>query len=195
MAPSFSIDLKPLERGQLLGIARQSIQSGLNGDGPVNVCLDGLAHPMTALFGVFVTLTRDAQLRGCIGALESSEPLVRAVSDSAYSAAFHDPRFPQLQRHELDAISIEISVLSTMQAFAVGSREELLANLQPGRDGLLLQDGHYRSTFLPQVWEQLPVPELFLGHLLAKAGLPEDHWSETLRFQRYQSMSFSETAR
>ena len=75
----------------------------------------------------------------------------------------------------------------------VSDREDLLRQLTPGSDGLVLRDGSCHATFLPKVWEQLPEPESFLTQLLKKAGLPEDHWSDTLQFERYRSTSFAES--
>ncbi len=192
MAPSFCIELDAGQRRQLLGIARQSIGHGLRGIGPLPVAEDGLAGVLKARLGVFVTLTRNEALRGCIGSLQSIEPLARSVANSAYSAAFEDPRFTRLRVHEAEEVEVDISVLSPLEPIQVGSRRELLDLLQPGTDGLLLEDLRHRSTFLPKVWEQLPDPGQFLDQLLAKAGLPEHHWSATIRFQRYHTVSFSE---
>lgn len=194
MAPSFYIDLSEPERAQLLGIARRSIHEGLQRDNAPQLALHKLPAALTACLGVFITLTRHNALRGCIGAMESSEPLAQSVAESAYGAAFRDPRFAQLEAHELDTTSIEISILSPMEPVPVTSRSELLTTLRPSLDGLLLQDKHHRSTFLPKVWEQLPDPELFLDHLLVKAGLPADHWSASLQFYRYNTVCFSEAS-
>lgn len=194
MAPSFCIDLDVDQRRQLLAIARQSILRGLTGDGPWRVPVAGLAGAMQARLGVFVTLASNNALRGCIGSLESAQPLARSVAESAHNAAFQDPRFPRLAAHEVGGIEIDISVLSALVPIDVDSRQELLDVLQPGLDGLLLEDRRHRSTFLPKVWEQLPDPALFLDQLLAKAGLDERHWSDTIRFQRYRTVSFSEAA-
>ena len=192
MAPSFCIDLRESERAQLLGIARRSIHEGFErGNAPL-LALHELPAALTASLGVFITLTRHDALRGCIGAMESSDPLAQSVAESAYSAAFRDPRFPQLEAHELDTTAIEISILSPLEQLPATSRSELLATLRSPLDGLLLQDKHHRSTFLPKVWEQLPDPELFLDHLLTKAGLPADHWSASLQFYRYNTVCFSE---
>lgn len=195
MAPSFCIELDADQQRQLLAIARQSIIRGLAGDGPWQVPLAGLCRAMQAQLGVFVTLASNNALRGCIGSMESAQPLARSVAQSAYNAAFQDPRFPRLAAHEIEGTEIDISVLSALEPLDVGSRQELLAVLQPGLDGLLLEDRHHRSTFLPKVWEQLPEPALFLDKLLAKAGLEQRHWSATIRFQRYHTVSFSEAAR
>jgi uncharacterized protein len=191
MPPLHCIELAASEQQQLLGIARDAIHVGLRGED----YLHRPAHWPPALHAhraVFVTLSRRARLRGCIGSIEPSGPLAEAVADSAHGAAFRDPRFAQLQREELPATRIEISVLSPMQPLAVSSREDLLSQLQPAIDGLLLRDGRHRSTFLPKVWEQLPDPETFLQQLLAKAGLPDNHWSPTLQFHRYQTHTFCE---
>ena len=194
MAPSLCIDLSHTEREQLLYIARESLHSGLHQGSPHTANLDEAPDFLTWQLGVFVTLTRQGKLCGCIGSMHSDEPLARSVAESAYKAGFQDPRFAPLQAQQLDKTRIEISILSPMEPLSVESRSELLSALRPTLDGLLLQDRHYRSTFLPKVWEQLPDPEVFLEHLLTKAGLPVDHWSETMRFFRYQTVSFSETS-
>jgi AmmeMemoRadiSam system protein A len=192
MVPSFCIDPSEAEKLRLLEIARQSIESGLNGGGfmqPDTEQLDGI---LTTQFGVFVTLTQLEQLRGCMGALESSEPLAKTLTSCAFNAAFQDPRFPRLDTSELTNTRIEISLLSQMERLIVGSREDLLRQLRPRVDGLLLEDGDYRSTFLPKVWEKIAEPEEFLKQLLFKAGLSFDYWSETIRFKRYHTVSFGE---
>ena len=192
MAPLFCIDLRPAERTSLLQIARQSISNGLRRGSPVDVEQHVDTGVLGRQLGVFVTLTRNNSLRGCIGSMETQEPLAKSVAESAFGAAFRDPRFPQLQVHELNEIHIGISILSPMEPLAVSSRDELLSSLRPLTDGLLLQDREHRSTFLPQVWQQLPDPEAFLDQLLLKAGLPADHWSSTLEFSRYHTVSFGE---
>ncbi len=192
MAPSVSIELGAAERGRLLEIARRSIGSGLQRGRALAFDPREFDGALAARRGVFVTLTQSAALRGCIGAMESEEPLAQAVASSAYGAAFRDPRFPAIREEELAETRIEISVLSAMEVIAVTSREALLASLVPGVDGLLIEDRHHRSTFLPKVWEQLPDPEQFLGHLMAKAGLPENHWSPRTVARRYTTLTFAE---
>jgi AmmeMemoRadiSam system protein A len=115
---------------------------------------------------------------------------VEDVARNAFAAAFHDHRFPALKEAELGGIELHISRLTTPQLAPVRSREELLARLVPGTDGLLMEDPPHRSTFLPQVWSTLAEPEAFLRELFRKAGLPGDHWSETLTFHRYQVEEF-----
>jgi len=139
----------------------------------------------------FVTLERNGRLRGCIGSLTPRRPLVEDVASNARSAALDDFRFPPVEPHELTEVEIEISVLSPTEPLAAASEADLLAALRPGVDGLLLEDGPRRATFLPSVWEQLPDRRDFLTQLRRKAGLAPDHWTPTLRFERYQVESFA----
>ena len=192
MALSFCIDITPEEKRQLLEIAKQSIDSGLNGAEVPGVDYSQLGGNLNNKLASFVTLTQDNELRGCMGSLQATEALAQSVANTAYNAAFRDPRFPNLTAVELHNTDIEISILSPMEPLPVSSREDLLNQLKPNIDGLLLEDGHHRATFLPQVWDKLNSPEDFLRQLLAKAGLPADHWSERIRFSRYQTLSFHE---
>lgn len=193
MAPSRCINFTRTERAQLLAIARDTIRAHLRGESDSVQEYPALTSALRVERGVFVTLTQRAALRGCIGTIEADTPVARAVADSAYGAAFRDPRFPQLLAAELSVTTIEISVLTPMEPLAVASRAALISRLQPGVDGLLLQDGRHRSTFLPKVWEQLPDPCEFLDQLLAKADLPPGHWSPSLRIHRYQTVSFDDS--
>lgn len=192
MAPSFYIDLRESDRDQLLNIARRSIESGLVGGSALQLGNGNLAASLSVSLSSFVTLTRSGALRGCVGSLESSGPLAQSVADSAFKAAFHDPRFSPLEAVETEDLVIEISVLSELEPLSAASRADLLNQLQPGEDGLLLQDGSYRATFLPKMWEALSDPEEFLDQLLVKAGLQHDYWSETISFKRYRTLSFGE---
>ena len=190
MALSSYIELSADEQQQLLNIARQSIRSGLGSGTRLTIDNTKFGGNLAATFGTFVTLKQQGELRGCMGCLQTSDKLVQSVANSAYNAAFKDPRFPNFIASEIPQTQLEISVLSVMEPMSVSSRDDLFNQLKPGIDGLLLQDGRYRSTFLPKVWEDLKRPEIFLEHLLAKAGLASDHWSETLSFSRYHTVSF-----
>jgi len=194
MAHSCCIELRPTDRRHLLGVARDTLVRGQGGDEPPQPELAQVSPALREKRAVFVTLTSAGNLRGCIGSLQASAPLVRAVADAAHGAGYRDPRFPALRIEELAATRIEISVLSPLEALTVDSREDLCATLQPGHDGLLLHDGEQRATFLPKVWEQLPAREQFLDQLLLKAGLPVQHWSANLRCYRYQALTFGEEA-
>lgn len=141
----------------------------------------------------FVTLKKDGKLRGCIGNLEPVSALWEGVRDNTINAAFHDHRFSALTPGELPAVHLSISILSQPQPLEYKDTADLLAKLRPGIDGVILRDGHRSATFLPQVWQQLPSAEQFLGHLCLKAGLPQETWRQrNLEIKIYQVQSFEE---
>ncbi len=144
--------------------------------------------------GVFVTLTIDESLRGCIGSILPESSLYEGVIDNAINAAFRDPRFYPLQKDELRKIKIEISVLTPPKEVKYSDPADLLERLKPGKDGVILSKGRYgRATYLPQVWEDLPDKELFLSSLCGKAGLPADEWKKgTLKVETYAAEKFEE---
>ena len=195
MAPMSSTDyLREFtadEREILLRIAYQSIRSGLETRHPAAISVDAIPARLSARRASFVTLHAEEKLRGCIGSLEPRTSLAEDVSYNAYAAAFRDTRFQPLQAGELDTLSLEISVLSsTGDRLDFDSESSLLAAVRPGIDGLILQEHDFRSTFLPSVWESLPDPAQFLGHLKLKAGLATDYWSASIRVWRYTTESF-----
>ncbi|MCP4387236.1 MAG: AmmeMemoRadiSam system protein A [Gammaproteobacteria bacterium] len=192
MPPSLCIELSDNEQARLLVIARQSIAAGLTTGKALQPGIGQLEYNLQVRSAVFITLTRSGELRGCVGSLQAVEPLAQAVATSAFNAAFRDRRFGRLRGEELDVIRIEISVLSEMEPIEADSRQALLDSLQPGVDGLLLEDQGYRSTFLPKVWEKITSAEEFLQQLSLKAGLGAGHWSGTLRFHRYHTFTFAE---
>ena len=178
------------QKGALREVALASIQHGLLEGQPVEPEGYPEGHPFSSLGAVFVTLKRGGDLRGCVGSFEAKRSLVQDVAQNAYSAAFMDFRFPPLTDSELADLELHISLLTPLEPLAVTNREELLASLRPGEDGVLLEDLPHRATFLPQVWESLPDPEVFIRELFLKAGLSEDHWSDTMRFHRYAVEEF-----
>lgn len=180
------------ERQTLFQVARQSIQKGLEVGKPLNVDFNDYPTSLQVQRATFVTLQIQEQLRGCIGALIATQPLVIDVAEHAFSAAFRDPRFPALTKNEYPQLSVHISVLSEPQPIHFQSEADLIQQLQPGIDGLILEEGRHRGTFLPSVWKSLPEPETFLRHLKTKAGLPPDYWSNQLRISRYSTESFKE---
>jgi len=133
----------------------------------------------------FVTLTRCGELRGCIGTLIAERALREDVEANARAAAFRDPRFAPVTAREFAEIAVEVSLLSTLEPLSFESEAQLLTLLRPGLDGVLLEYGRQRGTFLPQVWDQLPEPQAFLDHLKQKAGLPADFWTRDLKVSRY----------
>ena len=141
----------------------------------------------------FVTLTKAGALRGCIGSLTAYRPLGEDVAANAANAAFRDPRFPPLSAQELPGTHIEVSVLSDPEPYAFSGRADALSRLRPGIDGVTLEYGNHRGTFLPQVWDTLPGPENFLNHLVRKAGLPAGWWDDGVRLSRYTVKAFDQT--
>jgi len=144
----------------------------------------------------FVTLTKKGTgLRGCIGIFERNLPLYRNVIDRAISAAVHDSRFPKVGYEELKDIKIEISVLTAPEKIGFHSPEDLLAKLRPGIDGVILKTRYGSSTFLPQVWEQIPDKEQFMSYLSRKHGAPGMIWKsnyQDIEVQTYQAIVFGE---
>jgi AmmeMemoRadiSam system protein A len=165
------------ERGQLLRLARQSIERVACGEGYLSPDLDGMSPRLRAPGACFVTLTRpDGELRGCIGGLEAVRPLALDVCEHAAAAAVEDYRFMPVRPEEVPDIRIEISRLTPPQPLEYDHPEDLPGLLHPNLDGVVLHDMGRRATFLPQVWEKLPDPRAFLSHLCQKMGLPSDQW-------------------
>lgn len=182
--------LAPTQRAELHDLARASIELALREGQLVpytgEPCDPQLDQPSAS----FVTLRVGKDLRGCCGTIEPSRPLIVDVWNNAWASAFADPRFPPLTRDEWPETSLQISVLSEPERLVVRSEAELLQVLRPGRDGLILQYGSRRSTFLPAVWEQLPEPGNFVRHLKMKAGWPADFWPPDMAVWRYTTERF-----
>lgn len=141
----------------------------------------------------FVTLKIRSKLRGCIGNLTPMGSLLEGVRSNAINAAFHDSRFPALTEQEFSQIELHISILTTPEPLQYKDAEDLQNKLRPKVDGVILQDGRHRATFLPQVWDQLPTTEVFLGQLCIKAGLAKDSWRQgNFEIHTYQVQDFSE---
>ena len=126
----------------------------------------------------FVTLEKHGELRGCIGSLTSRGSLVDCIVDNTVNAASEDPRFPSVAPDETAQIRIEISVLEPAVKYEKSDHLQLLNDLVPDRDGVILRRNGYQSTYLPQVWKQLPDKAEFLGHLCEKGGMKEDCWKD-----------------
>ena len=170
------------QRGKvLLPIARAAIAHALD----VSQTADESAPWLAEHGACFVTLTQDGELRGCIGTLQAHRPLIADVKSNAVSAALRDPRFTPLGADEFEMTAVEISLLSPTRDMEFRHEADALAQLRPGMDGVIFQYHGFRSTFLPQVWEQLPQPRQFMAHLKRKAGLPDDFWAEGVRLSRY----------
>jgi len=184
-------DVLTAEQGRsLLRLARQTIAGRL---GSESETVDVTDSAFDAEYGTFVTLKMKGVLRGCIGNLLPGESVATGVKRNAISAAFHDSRFAPLTTAEFEDVEIDISVLSHPQTLEYQDGADLVSKLRPGIDGVILKPGGARATFLPQVWEQLPAPELFLGHLCRKAGLADTAWKNSHPdIEIYQVQCFKE---
>lgn len=171
---------------RLIEIAISSIRRGYDQDAPKQVTLENIPQVLREKGACFVTLkTAEKQLRGCIGSPVAHQPLVVDVATNAQKAAFKDPRFKQVTEDEFNTLRLSISVLSPQAPITIKDEADLLGQLRPGIDGLVISDGNRRALFLPSVWEQLPDPRTFLAHLKRKAGMAPDHWSPTFTANRF----------
>ena len=172
----------------VLAVARSAIAARLGLDTP-----EPANHAtLRQRCATFVTLHQAGGLRGCIGSVQAFRTLGEDVRANAIAAAFHDPRFAPLAAAELADTSIEVSLLSASDRIEVRHEQQLLAQVRPGVDGLILQCGRRRATLLPQVWQQLPDPRAFLAALKLKAGLSEDFWSAAVSVSRYAVTTWKE---
>ena len=165
------------EQKILLRLAREALERGVRGEALHPLDLSSLPLSLREEGSSFITITSHGQLRGCIGALESYQPLAEDVREHAVAAALRDPRFPSVQEEELRGIEIEISRLTRPVPLEYRDTDDLLSKLRPHVDGVILRDDLYRrATFLPQVWEKIPNPAEFLDNLCYKLGVDPDAW-------------------
>jgi len=185
--------LEDKDRVVLLKLARSAIISELLKDKSSIVKPKGVSPLLQEKRGCFVTLHQGGSLRGCIGTIEPTTPLLSCVEENAINAAFRDPRFSPLSKDEIDAVDIEISVLTVPRVLKFIGGEDLKVHLIAGVHGVILSQGYRRSTFLPQVWEQLPQKEEFLEHLCIKGGMSRSAWRDpSTRVEVYEAEYFSE---
>ena len=181
------------DRARLLAAARSSLAFGVeNGRAPQASLAPGLSPSLAAMRASFVTLKIGDRLRGCVGSVAARRPLLLDVAANAYKAGFADPRFGPLTREELAELTLDIAVLSTPRPVRFTDEADLVRQVQPDVDGLIVEQGDHRSLFLPSVWERFARPEAFLEHLKRKAGLAPGHWSDEVRVFRYTAERFGE---
>ena len=181
------------EQKLLLETARNAIWKELNKEEKLPLVIDEYSPILQEKGACFITLKKKGVLRGCVGSIEVVQPLIRDVRDRAVAAAFQDYRFPPLTLPEFDEIRIEISRLTQPCILNYEDAEDLINKLRPQIDGVILRYQTRRATFLPQVWEQLPSPELFLNRLCIKMGLDQTAWrSVKLQVETYQVEKFQE---
>lgn len=189
--PSVEADLALLRRHgrALFHVAESSIEHGLDWGRPLPVDPPRFAPDLQAHRATFVTLRRDGVLRGCVGTTQAWRAMIVDVANNAYRAAFDDSRFPPLAVEERRDLDMSISLLSPAVPMRFRDESDLLAQLRPGIDGLIIADGERRALFLPSVWETLPEPRHFLGRLKRKAGLPENRPVPGLEASRFVAAS------
>lgn len=164
------------EKRSMLKMAREALEAGVRGKSLPPVDYESLPDKFRENGASFVTLTNHDELRGCIGSIEAHQPLAEDIREHAVAAALEDYRFPSVKENELDSIDIEVSYLTPLTLLEYEQPEELSSRLTPFIDGVVLRDGWRRATFLPQVWEKIDDPGVFLGQLCLKMGASADLW-------------------
>jgi len=193
-APTYSNEMLSAQlRHSLLSLALHAVEYGVANHRSAPIKKEDYPQALQQPGASFVTLTIDGQLRGCIGTLEARCSLVEDVADNAYAAAFRDPRFNELTADEFVRLHFHISILTPHEPMQVSSQQDLLQQLRPGIDGLVLSDQGKRATFLPSVWESLPDAKDFVYQLKQKAGFTANYWSDTMKVERYSVEDFADS--
>ena len=191
-----SAQVSEVDRRVLLRATKEALKFGVeNGRAPNVDYGPGVSKSLTAMRASFVSLKIAGRLRGCIGTVVAHQALLPDVVGNAYKAGFGDPRFGPLTMEELDQLDIEVSLLSFPRIMRFQDEDDLVRQVRPDMDGLILQDQGRRGLFLPSVWEGIPKAEDFIRHLKRKAGFDVDHWSNDLRVFKYTTETFGETYR
>ncbi|HUV25834.1 MAG TPA: AmmeMemoRadiSam system protein A [Anaerolineales bacterium] len=181
------------EQVYLLQVAREALDLGVSGETLPSLDLPSIPSRLIEPGATFVTLTKNQELRGCIGSLEATRSLAEDVRVHAVAAALEDYRFPPVQVDELSQISIEISRLTPPKLLKYQHPDELLTRIRPGLDGVVVKKGIRRATFLPQVWDKIPEVEVFLAMLCRKMGAASDCWrGKNVEISTYQVEKFYE---
>jgi len=192
MAHIGSAKFTEIQKQKLINLARQTITHELDMGIEPDISEFRDDDTFNQMLASFVTLKMDNQLRGCMGTVDAKQPLYLDVMHNSISAAFNDSRFGHLTVGELSRITLSISILTRPQRVAVGTEADLIQILEPGEDGLVLQEGIRRATFLPTVWDQVPSADMFLSQLKQKGGWPGDYWSNSMQVSRYHTLNIDE---
>jgi uncharacterized protein len=168
------------DKACMIKLAREALEAGVKKNPLPDVDYKNLPARFVENGACFVTLTNHGELRGCIGSIEAHQPLADDIREHAVDAALSDYRFPPVTVDEVDSIDIEVSYLTPLEPIEYGEPADLCNHLTPFVDGVVLRDGSRRATFLPQVWEKLNEPELFLAQLCMKMGAAPDLWKRKM---------------
>jgi len=183
------------EQQAILDLAKRSVETEVREGREMDVPATVLARfpRLGTTRGAFVTLKKHGELRGCIGTLKAMQPLAQDVVTNAVNAAIHDPRFSPVRPDELADIAVSVSVLDVPRPLQGVTGDALAKKLGAEHPGLIIEYQGRRSTFLPQVWDELPEPVEFLGHLCRKQGSPAACWREpAARFESYGAQVIGE---
>ena len=187
--------LAPEDADLLFLLADAAIRAGLDEEAPPPVDEAGLPPALAARHGAFVTLHVAGELNGCIGTLDPTAALGVAVPGLAWQAAFADPRLPALTAADYDDLDMHVSVLGPLVPVPARRQVDVVAQLRPGVDGLVIADQDRRATFLPVVWEKVADADAFVDHLQRKAGLPVGRWTPDTRAWRYTVAEYRRSTR
>jgi AmmeMemoRadiSam system protein A len=179
------ISLTAPQQNLLKTVAWQSIAHGLKTGKPLSINNPDYPAELLKPCATFVLLKYQNQPRGCIGNLEAIRPLIEDVCENAFAAAFCDQHYAAITEPELAELDIQIDLLSPLEKLTFSSELDLIEQLRPNQDGLVLQDGSHHASFLPSNWDNLPSPMRFMQHLKQKAGLPASYWSKTVNAKRF----------
>jgi AmmeMemoRadiSam system protein B/AmmeMemoRadiSam system protein A len=179
--PARSARLSDPLREDLIKAMQATLRYGLTKNKPPQISLPTFAQPLHTHLASFITLEKQGQLRGCIGSYVPYRPLILDVVENTFKAAFADPRFKPLQADEFNDLELSVSILSHPRRVPSANLADLLASLQPDRDGLILRQEKKQALFLPKVWDSIPKPEQFIAALLQKAGIAANSWPDNLQ--------------
>ena len=166
----------------IIDLVKKSIISGFSNQ---DFIPQNIPTVLTQYGASFVTLKRKGLLRGCIGSIYPTKPLILDLIDNAKNAAFQDSRFIPLEPHELNDLEISISILSSIERIQFKDERDLLSKIYP--HGVILSERDKRAVYLPVVWEQLPEKDVFLNSLKEKAGLPPNYFSRTIEAYKFDT--------
>lgn len=195
---SLDLELKYRELTQkygveIIGLARLSIEYGLNKGKVFPIEVEYFPEEMQEEGASFVTIEKKGELRGCIGSIMAYRPLSLDIVENAYASAFRDNRFSPLSSSEIKDIMVSVSILTPSQVINFTNEADLLSQLKPNVDGVVIEDNGKRAVFLPVVWEHFDNKQDFLSHLKMKAGLAPDYFSKTFKASRFLSISIKQS--
>ncbi|MFW6024809.1 MAG: AmmeMemoRadiSam system protein A [Candidatus Woesearchaeota archaeon] len=191
------MNLTKNQKSILLNLAKESIKSEFNKEINIDFPKFELAHKKR---GCFVTIYKENQLRGCIGNIVPKKELFKSIIENAKKSAFNDPRFPNLRENEIKSLRLEISILSEPKEIFYGNKDEILVNITPLKDGIIIKKGYNSATYLPQVWKHFYDEsnksynkKEFLNQLCQKANLNKEDWKKhNVTILKYSATVFSE---